>query len=76
MKIMIVGGTGFLGYHALLEAHKRGHSVNALAIDDVEPGDWYPKEVNVQYGDVFELSEENLQERFAGYDAMGLCCRS
>ena len=31
MKIMIVGGTGFLGYHALLEAHKRGHSVNALA---------------------------------------------
>ena len=70
MKIMIVGGTGFLGYHALLEALKRGHSVNALAIDDVELGDWYPKEVNVQYGDVFELTEENLQERFNGYDAI------
>ena len=70
MKIMIVGGTGFLGYHALLEAHKRGHSVNALANNDVELGDWYPKEVNVQYGDVFELSGENLQERFACYDAM------
>ena len=36
MKIMIVGGTGFLGYHALLVALKRGYSVNALAIDDVE----------------------------------------
>ena len=70
MKIMIVGGTGFLGYHALLEALKRGHSVNALATDDVELGDWYPGEVNVQYGDVFELTEEKLQERFAGYDAM------
>jgi dihydroflavonol-4-reductase len=70
MKIMIVGGTGFLGYHALLEAHKRGHSVNALAIDDVELGDWYPSDVNVQYGDVFELTEENLRERFAGHDAM------
>ena len=70
MKIMIVGGTGFLGYHALLEALKRGHSVNALATDDVELGDWYPGEVNVQYGDVFELTEENLRERFNGYDAM------
>jgi dihydroflavonol-4-reductase len=70
MKIMIAGGTGFLGYHALLVALKRGYSVNALAIDDVELGDWYPREVNVQYGDVFELTEEDLQGRFAGYDAM------
>ena len=31
MKIMIVGGTGFLGYHALRVALKRGYSVNALA---------------------------------------------
>jgi len=70
MKIMIVGGTGFLGYHALLVALRKGYSANTLAIDDVVLGDWYPKEVNVQYGDVFELSEENLQERFTGYDAM------
>ena len=70
MKIMIVGGTGFLGYHSLLEALKRGHEVNALAIDDVELGDWYPKEVNIEFGDVFELSEEDLLERLAGYDWM------
>jgi len=70
MKIMIVGGTGFLGYHALLVALKRGYSVNTLAINDIELEDWYPKEVNVQYCDVFELSEENLQERFAGHDAI------
>ncbi len=70
MKIMIVGGTGFLGYHALQVALQRGYSVNALAIDDVVLGDWYPKEVNVEYGDVFELSEENLTERFKGYDSM------
>ena len=70
MKIMIVGGTGFLGYHSLLEALKRGHEVNALAIDDVELGDWYPKEVNVEFGDVFELSEEDLIDRFSGYDWM------
>jgi len=70
MKIMIVGGTGFLGFHALLEALKRGHKVDALAIDDVVLGDWYPGEVNVQYADVFELTEANLRERFTGYDSM------
>ncbi len=70
MKIMIVGGTGFLGYHSVLEALKRGYKVNALAIDDVELGDWYPKQVNVEFGDVFELSEGNLRKRFSGYDSM------
>jgi len=70
MKIMIVGGTGFLGYHSLLVALKRGYEVNALAIDDVELGDWYPKEVNVEFGDVFELSEKNLTDRFVGYDSL------
>ncbi len=70
MKIMIVGGTGFLGYHSLLEARRRGYKVNALAIDDVELGDWYPSEVNVGFGDVFVLSEDNLQRHFKGHDSM------
>ncbi len=70
MNIMIVGGTGFLGYHALLVALERGHTVNSIAIDDVVLGDWYPKEVNVQYSDVFEVSEQYLQSCFSGYDAM------
>jgi len=71
MKIIIVGGTGFLGYHALLAALDRGHSVDTLSIDDIELGDdWFPKEVNVRYGDVFKLSEDDLKETFTGYDAM------
>ncbi len=70
MKIVIVGGTGFLGYYTLLEALKRGYSMRTLAIDDVNLDGWYPEEVNVRYGNVFELSEENLKEHFSGYDAM------
>ncbi|MDD3777489.1 MAG: NAD(P)H-binding protein [Actinomycetota bacterium] len=70
MKIMIVGGTGFLGYHSLLEALKRGHQADALAIDDVRLGDWYPTQVKVNYGDVFELSSDQLQQYFTGYDSM------
>ncbi len=70
MKIMIVGGTGFLGYHAALEALARGHQIDALAIDDVELGEWYPSEIQVEFGDVFVLSEQDLFKRFTGYDAM------
>ncbi|MBM3699708.1 MAG: NAD(P)-dependent oxidoreductase [Actinobacteria bacterium] len=70
MRIMIVGGTGFLGFHALQVALSRGYSVNTLAIDDVVLGDWYPSEVNVQFGDVFGLTEDDLQKRFEGHDCM------
>lgn len=70
MKIIIVGGTGFLGYHALLVALYRGYSVDTLAIEDIELGEWYPKEVNVRYGNIFEISEEDLKKHFTGYDAM------
>src|SRR4030042_1705306 len=70
MKIMIVGGTGFLGYHALLVALKRGYPVRTLAIDDISLESWYPGEVDVRYGNVFELSEKDLQEHFSGCYAM------
>lgn len=70
MKIMIVGGTGFLGYHSLLEALKRGYEADTLAIDDVELGEWYPQQVKVNYDDVFKLSESELIEYFTGYDSM------
>ncbi|MDD5018738.1 MAG: NAD(P)H-binding protein [Eubacteriales bacterium] len=70
MKILIVGGTGFLGYHAVLVGLKRGHKLDALAIDDIELGGWYPKEVVVHIGNVFELSEEELQKLFSGFDAV------
>jgi len=70
MKIVIVGGTGFLGYHALLVALKRGYQVRTLAVDDISLENWYPGEVDVRYGNVFELSEKDLQEHFSGCDAI------
>lgn len=70
MKIMIVGGTGFLGYYTALDALKKGHEVGSLALNDVNLEGWYPKEVAVNYGDVFELSEDELVSYFKGYDAM------
>lgn len=69
-KLMIVGGTGFLGYYTTKLALSKGYEVSAIAIDDVELGDWWPKEVNVTIKDVFEASEDELVELLKGYDYM------
>ena len=42
MKIMIVGGTGFLGYYATQVALDRGYEVGAFALDDVNLEGWWP----------------------------------
>lgn len=70
MNIIVVGGTGFLGYHSILAGLKSGHTFGALAIPDVELGDWFPGEVDVKTGDVFGMSEAELTDVFAGYDGM------
>lgn len=70
MKVFIVGGTGFLGYHSALEFLKRGHSVTTMSIPDIQLGDWFPKEIKVVYGDVFKMNEDELIDTFKGYDVM------
>lgn len=69
-RVMIVGGTGFLGYHAALEFLKRGYQVSSLAIPDVDLEGWYPSDINILEGDVFTMSSEELKDCFRGYDAM------
>ena len=70
MKVMIVGGTGFIGYHSALEFLKNGHKVTSLSLDDIDLTDWYPKEVDVHYGDVFKMSEDDFIDLFTGHDAL------
>ena len=69
-KLMIVGGTGFLGYYTTKLAVSKGYKVSAIAIDDVELGDWWPKDVDVTIKDVFEATEDELVELLKGYDYM------
>jgi len=70
MKIIIVGGTGFLGYYSVLEALKRGHEVSSISIPDIELGEWFPEDVSVKYGNIFEMAFEELVQIFKGYDGM------
>ncbi len=69
-KVMIVGGTGLLGYHAALEFLKRGYQVTALALEDLDLEGWYPKEIGVVHGDVFTMTPDQLVELMQGHHAM------
>lgn len=69
-KIMILGGTGFLGYYSTLEALRRGYQVGAIALDDVKLDGWYPKEVEVKHTDLFTIDENELAKMMEGYDYM------
>ena len=74
-KLMIIGGTGFLGYYTALLALKKGYEVSSISIldDDLVNKDlasWYPKEIKNQLIDVFTASEEELKEALKGYDYM------
>lgn len=70
MKVFIVGGTGFLGYYSALEFLKKGHETATISLPDIELGDWFPSEVDVKYGNVFEMDKDELKELFQGYDAI------
>lgn len=69
-KLLILGGTGFLGYYSTLEALRRGYEVGSISLDDVNLEGWYPKEVKTQFTDLFETSEDDLVEMMKGYDYM------
>jgi dihydroflavonol-4-reductase len=70
MKIFIVGGTGFLGYYSTLEALKRGHEVSSISIPDIDLSDWFPENVDVKYGDIFEMPFDELVQLFKGHDGL------
>jgi len=69
-KIMILGGTGFLGYYTALAALKKGYEVGSISVDDIDLKGWFPSEIKVQFGDLFTLEEDKLAEMMKGYDYM------
>lgn len=69
-RVVILGGTGFLGYYTALEALKRGYEVGSIAIADVPLQGWFPSQIKVQNADLFAESEDKLAEMMKGYDYM------
>ncbi len=80
-NVFICGGTGFLGYYSALEFIKKGAKIGVLALPNelTLSADWWPKEIAVNYGMLFNLkpgdttptvTKEELVKMFKGYDTL------
>jgi nucleoside-diphosphate-sugar epimerase len=69
-NVLIIGGTGFLGYHAGLELLKRNYRVTALAIPDVDHTEWFPGQIPVISCDVHTVDDDELNRHLEGFDCL------
>jgi dihydroflavonol-4-reductase len=61
MRVLIVGGTGFIGYHAVQAFLGRSHQVTVLALPPLPAKDFLPSEVKVILSDLNSMSDESLK---------------
>ena len=61
MRVLVVGGTGFLGQHIVTELERRGHRATVLARRPVSG-------VDIRIGDATELSVDEWADLLTGHD--------
>jgi dihydroflavonol-4-reductase len=69
-RVLVVGGTGFLGYHACRELVARGYTVTALGLKDFPTACPRPAGVEVALANLYTEPNESLARLLAGYDAV------
>ncbi|HTI25207.1 MAG TPA: NAD(P)-dependent oxidoreductase [Kutzneria sp.] len=67
MKVLLVGGTGFVGHHIVHKLVQQGHGVTVLART---PYEHLPAAADFHAGDVNRLTDEELAELVAGHDGV------
>ena len=70
MHILIIGGTGFIGYHATLAFHNRGHQVSVLALPPLPVEGIDPPDVEFHLVDMNHLRDADLLSLLHGKDAI------
>ena len=70
MKVLVVGGTGFLGYYATKEFLRRGHAVTILALPPMPAPGLFPDEVDITLANVDDLGDEELRALLRGKDGV------
>lgn len=66
---IIIGGTGFVGYHTTNELLKRGHRVTVLA-RNLPADDLLPPGVRQVQGDLPDMDDATLTELLRGHDGL------
>jgi nucleoside-diphosphate-sugar epimerase len=70
MRVLIIGGTGFIGYHAIHELLRRGHEVTALGLPPGPAAGVFPETVSVELGHVDHMAAGDLDTLLTGYDSV------
>lgn len=66
MKVFMIGGTGLLGSEAAKELIARGHEVSSLALPPLPQGAVLPPEMEIEYGNYLEMTDDELKEKLTG----------
>lgn len=66
-SVLIVGGTGFIGYHATLEFLKKDYRVTVLSLPPTPPKSLFPPEVKIILGDIGKLTDAGLSRIISGH---------
>ena len=69
MNVFIFGGTGLLGSMAAQIFIDRGHSVKTVALPPLPEGAPIPEEMEIEFANFNDLSDEDIEKRFEGIDA-------
>ena len=60
MNVLIIGGTGFLGYHATKELIAKMHQVTIIGLPPASPEGLFPSEVEIHLTNLDEMPDDDL----------------
>lgn len=69
-NIFIIGGTGFIGYHAVRLLLARGYHISTLSLPPLPAEGLFPVEVGITLADMNALSDSEIVKLFAGQDIL------
>jgi dihydroflavonol-4-reductase len=69
-RVFVVGGTGFLGYHAIQEFLENGWEATAIGLPPAPPADLFPSDVRVVLCDLDIVTDEELLNLLSSHTAL------
>ena len=70
MNVLLIGGTGFLGYYAVRELNRRGHHVSILALPPLPAEGLFPAETTIELADLNVMADADILALLKGNDAV------
>jgi len=70
MNVLMVGGTGFLGYHAVKELQRRGHRVTLLALPPLPAEGLFSEDTLIKLADLNKLGDDEVRALLGGQDGL------